>query len=130
MVWTATGAPPPMGTPPTWICRSEAMNASVGGAGILPAPLGVWPWPNSRGGAAGGAGILPAPPTLPGGCAIAQTPKGDGRRPSPRNSVGPDRFTGGMRTLRRLLPLAALLAGLALHVAPAAASGTQEAIFE
>jgi hypothetical protein len=25
MVWTATGAPPPMGTPPTWICRAEAM---------------------------------------------------------------------------------------------------------
>ena len=25
IVWTATGAPPPMGTPPTWICRAEAM---------------------------------------------------------------------------------------------------------
>ena len=25
IVWTTTGAPPPMGTPPTWICRSEAM---------------------------------------------------------------------------------------------------------
>ena len=26
IVWTATGAPPPMGTPPTWICRAEAMR--------------------------------------------------------------------------------------------------------
>ena len=25
IVWTATGAPPPTGTPPTWICRAEAM---------------------------------------------------------------------------------------------------------
>ncbi len=25
IVCTATGAPPPMGTPPTWICRAEAM---------------------------------------------------------------------------------------------------------
>src|SRR4051812_9895141 len=29
IVWTATGAPPPMGTPPTWICRFEAMALSV-----------------------------------------------------------------------------------------------------
>src|SRR6476661_5346377 len=26
IVWTATGAPPPMGTPPTLICRAEAMS--------------------------------------------------------------------------------------------------------
>ena len=26
--WTATGAPPPMGTPPTWICRLEGMCGS------------------------------------------------------------------------------------------------------
>ena len=26
IVWTATGAPPPIGTPPTWIWRSEAMR--------------------------------------------------------------------------------------------------------
>jgi hypothetical protein len=25
IVWTATGAPPPIGTAPTWICRLEAM---------------------------------------------------------------------------------------------------------
>jgi hypothetical protein len=25
IVWTATGAPPPIGTLPTMICRSEAM---------------------------------------------------------------------------------------------------------
>ena len=29
IVWTATGAPPPMGTPPTWIWRSEAMAHST-----------------------------------------------------------------------------------------------------
>ena len=26
IVWTATGAPPPIGTGPTWICRCEAMS--------------------------------------------------------------------------------------------------------
>jgi hypothetical protein len=26
IVWTATGAPPPMGTLPTWIWRSEAIG--------------------------------------------------------------------------------------------------------
>ncbi len=30
IVCTATGAPPPIGTPPTWICRFEAMRLSVG----------------------------------------------------------------------------------------------------
>src|SRR5687768_10031526 len=33
IVWTATGAPPPTGTFPTWICRSEAIyQCSVGAA--------------------------------------------------------------------------------------------------
>ena len=27
IVWTTTGAPPPIGTPPTMICRVEAMYA-------------------------------------------------------------------------------------------------------
>ena len=39
IVCTATGAPPPMGTPPTWICRSEAMAPSVRCAGRGPRPL-------------------------------------------------------------------------------------------
>ena len=26
IVWTTTGAPPPIGTPPTWICRLEAIT--------------------------------------------------------------------------------------------------------
>ena len=29
IVWTATGAPPPMSTPPTSICRSEAIGPPV-----------------------------------------------------------------------------------------------------
>ena len=38
IVWTATGAPPPMGTPPTWICRSEAMASSYEPAVAADAP--------------------------------------------------------------------------------------------
>src|SRR3954451_11425614 len=33
IVCTATGAPPPTGTPPTWICRADAMRPS-----LLPPP--------------------------------------------------------------------------------------------
>ena len=36
IVCTATGAPPPMGTPPTWICRAEAMRPSVFAASRAP----------------------------------------------------------------------------------------------
>src|ERR1051325_7834993 len=32
IVCTATGAPPPIGTPPTWICRFEAMPTGYLGA--------------------------------------------------------------------------------------------------
>ena len=39
IVCTATGAPPPMGTPPTWICRSEAIVPPV----YEPAKMPLWP---------------------------------------------------------------------------------------
>src|SRR4051794_32660931 len=39
IVWTATGAPPPIGTPPTWICRVNAISAAIVGPGPFPSGL-------------------------------------------------------------------------------------------
>ena len=33
IVWTATGAPPPTGTGPTWICRCDAMSSKCRNVG-------------------------------------------------------------------------------------------------
>src|SRR5215211_53466 len=49
IVWTATGAPPPIGTPPTWICRCEAIRVSVGVAASISAGRNGR-WARARGG--------------------------------------------------------------------------------
>src|ERR1700759_1994087 len=36
IVCTATGAPPPIGTLPTWICRVNAISAPIVGGGAFP----------------------------------------------------------------------------------------------
>ncbi len=81
IVCTATGAPPPMGTPPTWICRSEAMSRSVRGP--------RWPAASARTstaprGAAAGAAGLRRPPARARPGATRRSSRLTGARPGSR----------------------------------------------
>src|SRR4051794_16871938 len=94
IVWTATGAPPPIGTPPTWICRAEAMRPSV-----LPSPPRL---PCLRARFTGRLRDRPGPPAGP----RRRPARGPRARAPPRALLRPDRRAARHDRRRRRLRVA------------------------
>src|SRR4051794_2624762 len=88
IVCTATGAPPPIGTPPTWICRADAMGLQC-----------IGPYPPLRARFAGRLRDRPRAPARAG----ARAAGGAGPRPPPRRVLRAHRSPARHADRRRRL---------------------------